>query len=86
MQFIFSRRFKKQFSRLPVKIQHAMDERIRIFSQSPHHAILNNHSLTGEYSNCSSINITGNYRVVFQMLDGDVCYLTVVGTHSQLYE
>ncbi len=86
MQFIFSRRFKKQLARLPIKIRRVAKDRIHILSQDQHHIVLNNHKLAGEYADCSSINITGDYRIVFQIIDDGVCYLVAIGTHSQLYE
>ncbi|MBI2045914.1 MAG: type II toxin-antitoxin system mRNA interferase toxin, RelE/StbE family [Parcubacteria group bacterium] len=86
MQFIYSRRFKKEFSLLPAKIQKMASARLTIFSQNTNHPILNNHFLSGEYRDCRSINITGNYRIILQMIDGDVCYLIALGTHTKLYE
>ena len=86
MQFIYSRRFKKEFSLSPAKIQKMVGARLNIFSQNTNHPILNNHFLSGEYSDCRSINITGNYRIILQIIDDNICYLIALGTHSKLYE
>lgn len=42
------------------------DERILLFAKNPFHEILRNHSLSGEYNGCRSINITGDYRIIFE--------------------
>lgn len=84
--FIYSRRFKKEFSLLSVKIQKMVETRLVIFSQNTNHPILNNHPLSGEYSDCRSINITGDYRIILQMIDDKICYLVALGTHSKLCE
>lgn len=56
----------------------------------PHHRLLNNHSLTGEYVGYRSINITGNWRAVFSEIQdeegNELIVFKVLGTHSQLYK
>ncbi len=85
MQFIYSRQFKKQFLRLPAKIQNTAKERLKLFSQNQYHSFLNNHHLSGKYEDYKSINITGDYRVIFQKMNDELYYLIAIGTHDQLY-
>lgn len=79
-----SGRFKKQYRKLPKSIQARADIRIRLFINDPFSEILRNHSLSGEYSGCRSINITGDYRVIYEEIDGIIEFL-LIGTHDELY-
>ncbi|MCX6755339.1 MAG: type II toxin-antitoxin system mRNA interferase toxin, RelE/StbE family [Candidatus Nomurabacteria bacterium] len=83
---IFSKNFKKSFKKKDKIIQEKVKIRIRLFREDPNNLILNNHKLSGEYEGCSSINITGDYRVVFEFLDKNTVNLVDIGTHSELYE
>jgi len=85
MEFIYSKKFKKQFNKLPDEIQNSFQERIEVFVSNSNHIILNNHKLFGKYSEYRSINITGDYRLIFKLISGDICYLVAIGTHSKLY-
>jgi len=60
-------------------------ERLRLFATDPFHPLLNDHSLRGEYQNQRSINITGDVRIIYEMVSQDVAKLIDIGTHSELY-
>jgi mRNA interferase YafQ len=79
-----SRRFKKQYQKLPKSIQTRTDARIRLFVGDPFDEVLRNHPLSGEYSGCRSINITGDYRIIYEANDGRIEFL-LIGTHDELY-
>ena len=81
-----SSRYKKQYRELSEKIQIKINERLAIFLVDEFSPILNNHNLHGEYENCRSINVTGDFRLIYMKMSGDVRYLLEVGTHNQLYE
>ena len=85
MRIIRSKRFTKHARKLPAKIRLALASRIHIFMADPHHAILNNHSLSGELQEYRSINITGDFRMIFEQLDGDTVRLIDIDTHHNLY-
>ena len=85
MIIIFSKRFKKSFSKLEGRVQNKFEERLNIFSTDRFHPVLNNHSLHREYGGCRSINITGDIRAVYEDLEEGISFLDI-GTHSQLYE
>ena len=80
-----SKNFKKQFKKLPQHAISKFEERFVLLLQNPNNPILNNHKLHGKYSNCRSINITGDYRLVFCMHD-NILDLELIGTHSELYK
>lgn len=84
MQIRFSKQFTKSYEKSPDKIKDAFDQRLDLFKNDKFHPLLNNHALTGNYSGYRSINITGDWRVIFTEQD-DVVYFEIIGTHSQLY-
>ena len=79
-----SKRFDKEFSKQPSKVQDKFVERIQLFVKDPKSPLLNIHGLTGEYRGCFSFNVSADVRVVYEIRD-DVVSLMAIGTHSQLY-
>lgn len=85
----YSRKFLKQLKKSPLEIKIAFRKRLELFLKDPFHPQLNNHALTGKYSDYRSINITGNWRAIFEEFgdeSGKVVTFEVIGTHSQLYK
>lgn len=80
-----SGRFKKQYRKLPKNIQMRVDTRIRLFTTDPFNEILRNHSLSGEYSGCRSINVTGDYRIIYEENAKGFMEFLLIGTHDELY-
>ena len=78
-------KFKKQFRRLPLKVQDRFQERLIIFLDNMFHSILNNHSVEHAYPNWRSINITGDYRALFEIKEKNTVVFMKIGTHSELY-
>ena len=87
MTIRYSKRFQKQFhSRLSSKMRQQFGQRLKLFLANPRHAQLNTHSLSGKYSGCWSMNVSGDIRAVFEYQDGRAVILfLVIGTHAQLY-
>ena len=82
----YHKNFRKQFDKLPLKIQDKFGERLDLFLQNQFHPLLDNHSLTGEYEGCRSINITGNIRAIFYLkTESDIVFINI-GSHPELYE
>ncbi len=48
--------------------------------------ILNNHMLQGKYAEVRSINITGDFRAHYTVLNNNSRYFVAIGTHSELYD
>ncbi len=84
MRVLFHKNFKKQYKKLRA-LQKKIDERLVLFIRDPFDAILNNHALGGQYEGCRSINITGDYRGLYRLIDNDIAYFTAIDTHSNLY-
>lgn len=87
MQIEYSRRFIKNFKKCPKYIQEKFSERLGLFLIDRSAKILNEHSLSGKLLGLKSINISGDYRAIFEFIDKeDVIYFITIGTHSQLYK
>jgi len=77
--------FKKMYKKLSKNVRDKADERLILFSADPFHALLNNHPLTDEYRGCRSVNVTGDFRIVYRERGKDTVSLEAIGTHHQLY-
>ena len=86
MQYFPSRRFDKKFNKLSQKIKNQTIERIQLFIENPFNPILNNHSLGGKYLGCQSINVNGDIRIIYEILDKNTAYFLEIGSHSELYK
>ncbi len=86
MEFGKNKNFKKQFLKLPAKTKIKFAERINILLEDPQSCILSNHKLKSEYNGYFSINITGDIRAIYKVIENEVYYFIAIGTHSELYE
>lgn len=86
IQVISTKNFEKKFAKLPVKIKTQLGLRLQLFIQNPRNILLNNHALAGIYEGYRSINITGDFRLIYEEIDSSVVRLIDIGTHSELYE
>lgn len=82
----FSKKFKKQYKRLPVKIQSKFDQRFRLWQKNPDAPELRRHYLKGEYKNVQSINITGDIRALYEQRSNVLVVYLLIGSHSELYK
>lgn len=86
MRIFFHKHFDKKFKKLDTKIKNIFKRKLRIFSDDPFNAKLNNHPLKGKYSGHRSINITGDVRAVFKFLSEDSVEFDDIDNHNNLYK
>jgi addiction module RelE/StbE family toxin len=86
MYATFSRQFQKQLNKAPLSIQIAWKERLYLFFKEPFHPFLHNHPLKGSLQGKRSINVTGDWRVVYEESFPHHILFVSLGTHSQLYK
>lgn len=84
MEVKFHTMFKKKLKKVPRKIQERFYERLELFAQNKFTKVLNNHSVDKAYPNCRSINVSGDYRAIFED-HGELIVFINIGTHSDLY-
>ena len=86
MQIEYSKTFIKKLKKCPVNVKNNFKKRLEIFIDDQYNSILNNHPLIGALKSYRSINITGDWRAIFEEInDGKIIYFVAIGTHSQLY-
>jgi addiction module RelE/StbE family toxin len=86
VQTEYSKKFIKEFKKCPAGIREDFKLRLKIFIDNQYHPLLNNHPLQGKLKGCRSINITGDWRAIFEEIDeGQIVHFVAIGTHSQLY-
>ena len=80
--------FLKRYKKLPLKVQTKVDAALALFFHDPQAPALRNHALSGKFLGLGSIDVTGDWRVLFRELSGgryEIVELVAVGTHSQIY-
>ena len=85
MNILLHRQFEKQYRQLRPNEQEKFRERRNVFLKNPLDPILNNHPLKGKYMGCRSINISGDMRVIYKLLEKDIALFIALGTHDELY-
>lgn len=86
MKIDYYRKFVKKLNKLPPKIKNKFYEKLRLFGKDSSNKVLNNHSVGYIYPNWRSIDITGNYRALFEPKGDDMVIFMKIGTHSELYK
>lgn len=84
MEIEYSPGLVKQYKKAPKKVQEAFKQRLLLFAKKSDHTLLHNHALKGRYGRYRSINVTGDWRAIYEEI-GKVAYFVALGTHSQLY-
>ena len=77
--------FKKQYKKLNKDLVAKIAERLKFFETDEFSPILNNHKLAHDYEGFRSINITGDWRIIYRKEGNDIVLLHRVGTHHQLF-
>jgi addiction module RelE/StbE family toxin len=85
MHVDYSSQFKKQYKKLPPKIQEQFRKRLELLAEDSTNPQLHVHKLSGEFEGLWSMNVTGDVCAIF---DNDYPYEVLfvgIGTHSTFY-
>jgi mRNA-degrading endonuclease YafQ of YafQ-DinJ toxin-antitoxin module len=85
MRIALHKNFEKQYAKLRFTEKEKFKEKRNLFLNDPFNPILNNHSVDKIYPGWRSINITGNYRALYEPKTKDLVVFMKIGTHSELY-
>ncbi len=85
MRVLLSKQFEKMFRKCPQEIKHKFAEKLQMFKKNKHSPTINNHALSGKLKGLKSINISGDWRLIFEEKSEEMI-LVAIGTHSQLYK
>lgn len=86
MNILFSDRFKTRFEKLPLKIQDKFENRLGLFMKAPSHPLLKSHPLKGNLVGFRAFSVTGDYRVIYKIIENESVKLVNIGRHAQVYE
>ncbi|OGZ12425.1 MAG: hypothetical protein A3D67_00680 [Candidatus Lloydbacteria bacterium RIFCSPHIGHO2_02_FULL_51_22] len=62
------------------------EKRLILFIDEPFHPILSNHRLRGKLKDLYSINVAGDMRALYRIIDAETIEFVLLDTHSNLYE
>ena len=85
MKIFFTAGFAKKFSKMPVGIQRQFEERVEIFRADSGNPVLKAHPLKGNLAGLRAFSVSGDYRVIYRLLDSNNVELVSIGKHSQVY-
>ena len=85
MQYILSKQFEKDFAKLPKRTKQKVLLVLELFLVEPSHPSLRVHSLRGRYVGHHSLDVTGDVRAVYFVIQKDLVRFVTIGTHSELY-
>lgn len=89
LEFKKHKRFEKSFRKLSSKLQEKISDVLQIFVEDRYDTRLNNHALKWDFKGLRSINLTGDYRIIFREMKEwyiEIIELIDVNTHSELYK
>lgn len=86
MRVVFHKNFEKKYKKLKFGEKERFKRALALFMEDPFYPALNNHVLSGRYAGYRSINIGGDVRVIYKMLDDDLYLFVTIDTHSNLYK
>ncbi len=88
MEIEFDPEFRTKYDKVNVRIKNQTKDKLRIFKKNPEDPQLNNHPLKREWYGYRSIDITNDYRAIYEekiVGSQTIAYFVVIGTHEKLY-
>ena len=85
MKIVLHKDFIKAYKKLRPAQKRKFKERRNLFLIEPFHPLLRNHSLQGRHDGYRSINIGGDFRVIYKAFSDEICVFVAIDTHSNLY-
>jgi addiction module RelE/StbE family toxin len=85
----FAPKFITKLKKQKVIIRKSFKERFLIFSTDPYYPPLNNHVLKGKWKGFRSIDITKDWRAIYEEIQEGkeiITYFVALGTHKELYK
>lgn len=85
MIIVRSKKFKKQYAKQPKKVQVAFKKRLQMYTVDQDNPQLRIHELKGRLQGMYSMDVNGDVRALFEVVDDEVRLFQMIGSHSQLY-
>jgi mRNA-degrading endonuclease YafQ of YafQ-DinJ toxin-antitoxin module len=89
MKWQLSPRLIDKLKKVDVRVRKSFYESIRLFEQSSYDLHLDNHALEGEFAGFRSIDVTNDYRAIYEEVPSGspepIAYFFLLGTHKEPY-
>jgi addiction module RelE/StbE family toxin len=88
MNIQFSSYFYRKIKKEDVRIQKSFKVALRLFMSNPSDPNLDNHPLKNPWKGCRSIDITADYRAIYEEINEEdevIAHFITIGTHQELY-
>ena len=85
MRYIVSKQFEKDFAKLDKATKKKAIATLEKFVKDPQNPTLRNHGLSGKWKGHFSINVTGDTRAIYFVIEDGVVRFVAIGSHSELY-
>lgn len=85
MYISFHKSFIKDLKKQSLQTKKKFIERRNMFLLNQYDPALSNHALSGSYTGCRSINVTGDIRAIFYIYEDMIIFIRI-GTHAELYK
>jgi len=85
MQYVLSKHFEKDFAKLAKITKKKAIATLDKFIKNPQNPTLRNHGLSGKWKGHFSINVTGDTRAVYFVIENDIVRFVAIGSYSELY-
>lgn len=85
MEIFYTNTFKKQYKKLPSRVQIQFEERLVLWCTDMSDPRLRVHPLTGVYKGYWSMNVNGDVRAIYRSDGDEIIIFALIGTHSSLY-
>ncbi|PIV09668.1 type II toxin-antitoxin system mRNA interferase toxin, RelE/StbE family [Candidatus Roizmanbacteria bacterium CG02_land_8_20_14_3_00_36_15] len=82
MIIYYSKKFEKEYKKLPIKIKILAEKKEKIFRKNPFAPSLRAHKLKGRLSEFWSFSIDLYYRIIFEFAKKETVWFYSVGRHS----
>ena len=86
-QIVYGKKFIKSYQKIiksNFSIEKRLKEKVALFLENQHSAVLRNHKLKGKLRDFRAFSITGDIRVIYRE-EKDYYKFIDIGTHSQVY-
>jgi addiction module RelE/StbE family toxin len=80
--------FVRKLKKVDVRIKKRFEKRLSNFLKNPFDPELNNHVLRKPYGGLRSIDITADYRAIYEEFideEESIVHFVAIGTHEELY-
>lgn len=84
MKIYYSRKFAKEYKKLPIRLKIQAEKKEKIFRNNPLDPRLKTHKLTGKLQEFWSFSIDHKHRIIFEFESSQTVWFHSVGTH-QIY-